>query len=279
MVRIDAHQHFWNPVHGHYGWLLPSDTSLYRDFPPSMLRPLLDDAAIDGTILVQAAPAETETDLLLAIAETTPWVRGVIGWVDLDAPSVAARIRIRSRHRRFVGIRPMLQDEADSNAILSVKRIKALEALAECGLAFDALIRPGQIETIASLARLLPKLTIVIDHGAKPHIERFTSLSWRKAIRQAAELPNISCKLSGLLTELACGVPQSSVFPYMDTLLDAFGSERLIWGSDWPVLTKAASYFEWVQITNEWLSNLEANAAMHIMGGNAHRIYKLSEHV
>ncbi|MFV3131623.1 amidohydrolase family protein [Niveispirillum sp. KHB5.9] len=272
---IDAHQHFWDPARGDYGWLTPGLPVLYHPFLPPDLRPILDTAGIDGTILVQAAATEAETDFLLSLADATPWVRGVVGWVDLDAPDIAGRIGQRRAQAKFVGIRPMLQDLDDPDWILAASRATGLAALAASGLAFDALVKPPQLHCVAELARRYPDLPIIIDHGAKGPIGAGPVDGWRIDIRAAARFPNVSCKLSGLLTEVAPGTDDAALLDRMAELLDLFGPHRLIWGSDWPVLELAGSYGRWHGLTHRFLAGLDDVDAAAIMGGNARHIYRL----
>lgn len=274
-TAIDAHQHFWDPARGDYGWLSPALPRLHHPFLPPDLRPLLDMAGIAGTILVQAAATEAETDFLLSLAGASPWIEGVIGWIDLDAPDVTDRIKRRQALAKFVGIRPMLQDLNDPNWILSPSRATGLAALAASGLAFDALVKPPQLHCVAELARRFPDLRIIIDHGAKGPIGAGPVEDWRADMRAATRFPNVSCKLSGLVTETAPGTDDAAILERMGELLDLFGPHRLIWGSDWPVLELAGSYGGWHGLTRRFLARLPDDDAAAILGGNARHIYRL----
>jgi L-fuconolactonase len=274
-MRIDAHQHFWQPQRGDYGWLQPELKALYRDFLPEDLQPLLAAARIDGTVLVQAAPTEAETRYLLRLAERTPWILGVVGWVELDTPDAAERIFGLAREPRLRGIRPMLQDLPDPDWILAPSRAPALAALERSGLVFDALIHPRHLGNIVTLARRYPRLAIVIDHAAKPAIDEGWSESWAEGLAEAALCPNVSCKLSGLPTQSAAPPTAAALKPYFDHLLRLFGPARLLWGSDWPVLTLAADYGRWLSLTEELLAPLPRPDRDAILGGTAARIYRL----
>ncbi|MQP68077.1 amidohydrolase family protein [Niveispirillum sp. SYP-B3756] len=275
MSIIDAHQHFWDPARGDYGWLTPALTGLYHPFLPADLRPLLDAAGIAGTILIQAAPTAGETDYMLGLAAATPWIKGVVGWIDLDAPDAADQIKRRRGLAKFVGIRPMLQDLDDPAWILAPGRAPALAALEAAGLAFDALVTPAQLACVPELARRYPDLRIIINHGAKAPIGAGPLPDWHTDMVAAAGFANVSCKLSGLLTEIVPGADDAAVLDRMGTLLDLFGPRRLIWGSDWPVLELAAPYDHWHKLTRTFLARLSPEARAAIMGGNAMRIYRL----
>ena len=270
-MKIDAHQHFWDPARGDYGWLTPDLHALYRCFGPEDLWPLMEVAGIEASILVQAAPSEAETDYLLELAEATPWVRGVVGWIDLDRSDVTRHIAERAPS--LVGIRPMLQDLPDLDWIIAESRWPALHALASHHLVFDALIRPSQLRAIIEIARRHPDLRIVIDHAAKPVIDGEPDPAWVRDLRSAGDLPNVACKISGLLTEAPPAAADEILDPYLRVLLDAFGVDRLMFGSDWPVLTQAAPYGRWIRTMNEWLAPLGPVAEAAVMGLNAQRIY------
>jgi L-fuconolactonase len=272
---IDAHVHLWDPARGDYGWLTPALPKLYRRIDEQELGEQLTRAGVHGAVLVQAAPTEAETDYLLSIAERTPWVRGVVGWVDFDAPHVEQRIAQRARQSKFVGVRPMLQDIEDVDWILHPSRGPALSALASHGLVFDALIKPVHMSRIEQIARRYPNLSIVIDHAAKPAIGNELSRSWRESLQALASHPNVACKLSGLLTELAPDVEPSRVLGYAEVILQLFGPSRVIWGSDWPVLTLASSYDQWYALTQRALSSLDEADRNAVTGRNATRIYRM----
>ncbi|WP_129645294.1 amidohydrolase family protein [Peristeroidobacter agariperforans] len=272
---IDAHVHLWDPARGDYGWLTPALPTLYRRIDPQELHEQLTRAGVHGAVLVQAAPTEAESDYLLSIAERTPWVRGVVGWVDFDAPDIEQRIAARARQAKFVGVRPMLQDIEDVDWILHPSRGRALSALASHGLVFDALIKPVHMARIEQIARRHPDLSIVIDHAAKPTIGNELSPSWRESLRALASHPNVVCKLSGLLTEVAPGVEPSQVLDCAEVVLQLFGPSRVLWGSDWPVLTLASSYDQWHALTQRALSSLSVSDRNAVTGGNAVRIYRM----
>lgn len=275
-MMIDAHQHFWHPARGDYGWMAGSP--LARDVTPAMLRPELDATDVEATILVQAAPTEAETDHLLAIAGATPWVAGVVGWVPLDAPDAAQRIAARAASPKLRGVRPMLQDLDQSDWILTHARSDALDLLAERGLVFDALVRWRQIDAIATLAERHPSLSIVLDHAGKPPLgDRAAMSMWRRSIAALAERSNVACKLSGLLTELPPNAPPDLLAGCVRHLIACFGAERLIWGSDWPVLTLAGNYEGWFDLAHALVADCSAAEQRAIFGDNARRIYRIED--
>jgi L-fuconolactonase len=271
---VDAHQHFWDPVRGDYGWLKP-DNSIHRAFGTNDLRPLLIQTGVDATILVQAAPSVAETDYLLGIARRTPWVLGVVGWIDLEAPDAADQGRRRATDPLFLGVRPMLQDLPDPDWVLRPGLTPAFNAIAAEGLVFDALILPHQLAAITELAQRHEQLSIVLDHAAKPRLGEADSMAiWARGIEALAALPNVTCKVSGLLTELRAPGSRDDVARAIGVLFDAFGAQRLLWGSDWPVLTLAGDYQDWFDLAREAVAAKDSSAVRGVMGGNAVRIYR-----
>jgi L-fuconolactonase len=275
-MRIDAHQHFWQLARGDYGWLTPDLAELYRDFLPPDLAPLLQRHAIDGAVAVQAATTAAETDFLLALAARTPWILGVVGWVDLLAMDAPAQLASRARDPWFKGVRPMLQDIPDVDWMLQPALAPALRALVAHDLAFDALVRPAHLPNLRVLLLRHPDLRVVIDHGAKPDIAGGDLARWREDIASIARETRASCKLSGLVTEAATDWQPHDIAPVVAHLLDVFGPERLLWGSDWPVLLLAADHERWCALTDALLARCTAPERDAIMGGNAMRFYRLS---
>lgn len=272
-MRIDAHQHVWTLARGDYGWLTPALGKIHRDFGPEDLAPLLAECGIDRTILVQAAPTQAETDFMLDVAARTPFVAGVVGWTDFEAPDVADRIASLAENPLLVGLRPMVHDIPDPDWLARPALAPAFAAMVAHGLVFDALIRPPHIAaTLATLARH-PDLSVVVDHGAKPDLVGGDLAGWREGIAALADHPNTLCKLSGLVTEAAPDWTLETLRPAVDHLLACFGPDRLIWGSDWPVLTLRASYGRWHETAERLLAGLGETARVAIMGENARRVY------
>jgi L-fuconolactonase len=276
---VDAHQHFWDPARGDYGWLKLGNP-IHRVFGTADLRPLLVNTGIDATILVQAAATVAETDYMLAIARDAKFILGVVGWIDMLAPDAADEVRRRAGDPLFLGVRPMLQDIEQADWILQPALTPALNAIAAEGLVFDALILSHQIAVITELATRHPQLSIVLDHAAKPKLGNADAMAaWAHDMEALAALPNVTCKVSGLLTELPPGGGSDDVSRAVGMLFDLFGPQRLIWGSDWPVLTLAGEYQSWFDLARESIAAREPSAVRAVMGQNAVRIYRPSRHI
>ena len=273
---IDAHQHVWSLARGDYGWLTPALPTLYRDFSLADVAPLHQQADVTATVLVQAAPTAAETRYLLKIAEASEgFVKGVVGWADLAAPDAIASLRRLSRDPLLKSVRPMLQDEPDAEWILRDDVARALDALPRFGLRFDALIRPGQLPMLLRMLERHPDLAVVIDHAAKPDIGAGMWAPWTDLMRAAAGSPRVRCKVSGLVTEAGTGWTIDRLRRYVDFLAEVFGPQRLMWGSDWPVVNLGGTYQSWyaatVALTAGW-SEVDRAA---LMGGTARRFYGL----
>jgi L-fuconolactonase len=273
-VIVDAHQHFWDPARGDYGWLKP-DNPIHRVYGTAELRPLLVKTGVDATILVQAAPTSAETDYMLAIASRAKFILGVVGWIDLEAADAANEVRRRAEEPLFLGVRPMLQDLPDANWILQPSLRPALNAVIAEGLVFDALILSHQLGVITELAARHPQMSIVLDHAAKPRLGDAEAMAgWQHGIDVLAQCPNVTCKVSGLMTELQPGAGAADIKSAVAHLFDAFGPQRLIWGSDWPVLTLAGDYTAWFELAREAIAAKDSSAVRPVMGDNALRIYR-----
>lgn len=275
---IDAHFHSWQLSRSGYGWLTPEMGSIYRDVAVADWQKLVQPLGITGGILVQAAPTVAETLHLLALADENPTVLGVVGWVDFIAADAVFQIVQLAKHPKLKGLRPMLHDLPDADWILQPAVQPALLALERLGLVFDALVRPVHLPHILQIAKQYPNLSIVIDHGAKPEITRGMDVAWQPwaaGMAALAELPNVSCKLSGLLTEAGKSPQPIICKPWMEYVLNVFGSERIMWGSDWPVLELAGNYKTWFEYCQSIFSHKISNYCDNIFCNNAKRIYKL----
>jgi L-fuconolactonase len=272
-MRIDAHQHFWSLARGDYGWLTPALGPIHRDFGPADLAPLLAAHGITSTILVQAAPTQAETAYLLEIAAKTPFVAGVVGWTDFDAPDVPEHIAILADNPLLVGLRPMVQDIADDNWLVRPDLAPAFKAMIANGLVFDALLKPRHIAPMLAILERHPDLTCVIDHGAKPDLITGDLTAWRDGMSALAEHPRLTCKLSGLVTEAGPDWTLETIRPVGEHLLASFGPERLIFGSDWPVVTLRASYAQWIEAAGTLLAGLTEAQRAAVFGGNAQKLY------
>lgn len=276
MTRIDAHQHFWRISRGDYSWLSrDSFPQLYRDYEPEHLSPLLNSCGVDRTILVQAAESAAETDYLLGLASDTPFVAGVVGWVDFEAADASEQIARLAMHAKLVGLRPMLQNLPDDQWILRSSIRRAVDALILSGLRLDILIFPRHLPHILEFLGRHSELKAVIDHGAKPGIGRGEFEPWASWMRRLARETNVYCKLSGLLTEAGPLTNDAALKPYVDVLLESFGPRRLMWGSDWPVLTLAGDYAGWIDQAHRLTAGLSSADRASVFGGTATQFYGL----
>ncbi len=276
-AAIDAHQHFWRIDRGDYGWMRAHVAPLLRDFMPADLAPLMARTGVGRTILVQAAETDAETDFLLEVAESTSWVAGVVGWADLDGSGFPDRLAVLRARPRLVGLRPMLQDLADDAFVLRPRVLDHLGLLADSGLAFDVLALTRHLPHVVEALRQVPNLRAVVDHGAKPEIAARRLDPWRERMAALAALPGVHCKLSGLVTEAdASAWRLDDLRPSVDHLVACFGPDRLMWGSDWPVCTLAASYGEVSNAARALLARHFGPAEMDLVfRGNAERFYRL----
>jgi len=278
-VRIDAHQHFWRLAERAGAWPPPALAAIHRDFGPQDLAPLLQASGIDGTILVQSLPTVAETRALLAQARATSFVRGVVGWVDMKAADAADTIDELARDPLLKGLRPMLQDLPDDDWIADPATAPAAEAMARHGLVFDALVLPRHLRSLRVFAARHPGLVIVVDHAAKPPIARGEIQPWRDDLAHLAEMPQVHCKVSGLLTEAGDDTRLERLLPYVQALWASFGPSRLLWGSDWPVLRLAGDYAGWLATTLDLLAAMHPPASAPeraaVLGANAVTLYRL----
>jgi L-fuconolactonase len=275
-MLIDAHFHSWQLARGDYAWLTPQMGSIYRDVAVPDWQRVAVPLGINGGVLVQAAPTEAETQHLLALADMHACVLGIVGWVDFLAPDAMQRIEALARHPRLKGLRPMLQDIADPDWVLQPAVQPALEAMAHLGLVFDALIKPVHLPRIVALAQRHPQLTIVIGHAAKPSIATAQWQPWADDLARLAAETSATCKLSGLMTEAGPQMPIDAHRSYSAHVLACFGPQRVMWGSDWPVLEMCSTYGVWWQECQALTAALDAQERDLIFGGNAQRVYRLS---
>jgi L-fuconolactonase len=276
MRRIDSHHHLWRLSRGDYGWLTAELGPIFRDFEADDLAPLLERHGISGTVLVQAAESEAETRFLLALAEQSPWIEGVVGWVDLAHPDAPSRIAALARHPALKGVRAVLQDLADDDFICRPDVTTALAAVEAAGLRLDLLVRPRHLSRVRTLRERFPGLPMLVDHGAKPDIAGGATDPWAADLRAVAADGRTHCKLSGLVTEAGPDWSTDRLRPYADTILDAFGPDRVLWGSDWPVLTLAGSYDQWVEASGALLAGLAPGERAAVWGESAIRFYGLN---
>ena len=279
-MNIDSHQHFWSYSATDYPWIGAGMERLARDYLPVDLEAPAAAAGIGGTVAVQARQTLEETRWLLELAERHPLIRGVVGWVDLRRPDVASALREFSSRPAFVGVRHVVQDEPDPRFLLGEEFVRGLKQLHPCGLTYDLLLYPQQLPAAVELAQLLPEQPFVLDHLAKPRIAAWTQPSdwhaWRRDIAALANHTNVCCKLSGMVTEAVWRQWRPADFAAsIDVALAAFGPERLMFGSDWPVCLLSADYAEVAGIVENFCGTLSVAEQAAIWGGTATRFYGL----
>lgn len=275
-MRIDSHQHFWIYQPETHSWIDDRMRVLRRDFLPAELETHLSQCGVAGCVAVQAAQSLEETRWLLRLADRHEFIRGVVGWVDLVAPDLLDTLEELSSHARFKGVRHIVQSEADG-FLENPAFQRGVAALARFGLTYDVLIYAHQLPAALEFVARLPGVRFVLDHLAKPDLRRGELEPWATAMRRIAAHPNVCCKLSGLVTEAVWDAwQQRDLLPFLDTALEAFGADRLLFGSDWPVCTLAASYDAVVETIEQYVQRLASPEQAAILGGNATRVYRLS---
>lgn len=276
MSLIDAHQHCWRVERGDYAWLHDAPALLQRDFLPADLQAQRTAANVTGSVLVQAAATEAETRYLFGLARADRGILGVVGWVDFEAPDAPSRIDalLHDGDELLLGLRPMAQDHPDPDWLARPALDAAFDRLQEHGLAFDALVKPAQLPALQKRLRRERGLRVVLDHAGKPDIAHGRFDDWAAHIHALAALPNVCCKFSGLLTELAPGMPVDALDPYVDHLFAIFGAKRLVWGSDWPVLTLRGSYAHWLELARALARQRAPQALDDIFCRNALAFYR-----
>jgi L-fuconolactonase len=279
VMRIDAHQHFWRYDAGQYGWIDDSMAALRRDFlPPDSAREM-DAMRFDACVAVQARQTLDETRWLLALAAAHPSIAGVVGWVDLQAGADGVRAQLSSfaSQRKLVGIRHIAQAEPDDRFLLRPRVLEGLAVLTEFGLAFDLLIYRRHLPAAAECVAQCPGQRFVLDHLAKPDIRGREIRDWERDLRALARHGNVVAKLSGLVTEADWNAwTPELIRPYLDVAFDAFGWERLIIGSDWPVCLVAGSYSRTMGVVLDYIADRPAHEQDAVLGGNAQRFWRLT---
>lgn len=274
---IDAHQHFWrfDPIRD--SWITEEMYKVRRDFLPADLQPILQANGIDGCISVQADQSEDETEFLLDLAQDNPFVKGVVGWVDLRRQDIEERIQFWTKFEKLKGFRHVLQGETDRALMLKPSFRRGIAALGKHGYTYDILIYPDQLGYTKEFVAAFPDQPFILDHIAKPHIKhRYITDEWRDAIRAVAAHPNLHCKISGIVTEADWYDWKPEHFKvYIDTVVEAFGTDRIIYGSDWPVCLVAASYDQVIGIVRDYFAGFSKDEQAAFFGGNATKFYNL----
>jgi L-fuconolactonase len=277
---VDAHQHFWDPASASYPWMTDELAAIRRPFGPDDLRPLLAEAGVDHTVLVQTRSSFEESGEFLQIAGTTDFVAGVVAWVDLAAPDVTdqlAELRDQPNGDTLVGIRHQVHDEDDADWLLRDDVRRGLEAVGNAGLVYDLLVRTRELPAALATARDLPEMSFVIDHIAKPPIAAGQIDAWAEQLQPFANLEHVSCKLSGMITEADWEHWRpDDLLPFVEHVVKVFGEHRLLFGSDWPVCLLAASYSRVKEALEDVLDRLDVGSRELVMGMNAVRVYGLS---
>ncbi len=277
MIRIDSHQHFWHYAPVTHGWITDEMKVLKRDYLPADLKEELDASGISGCVAVQAAQTEQETQFLLDQADNYDFIRGVVGWVDLQRDAVEERLAHWAQHPKFVGVRHIVQSEANEYFLTRPAFLRGVRLLSEFDLTYDLLIREDQLPVARSFVDQLPEIKLVVDHLAKPKIAAQELSPWKENIRALAQYPNVYCKLSGMVTEANWSTWQpSDLYPYLDVVLEAFGTERVMVGSDWPVCLLAGSYTQVKELIDRYFASFTTAEQGSVCGKNAIKFYQLS---
>ncbi len=280
-MKLDAHQHFWRYTAAEYGWIDDAMAALRRDFLPEDLKPLLDANGFDGSIAVQARQTLEETEGLLELAEANAFIRGVVGWVDLCSPDVRSDLERLAGRKKLRGVRHGLQAEPDREFMLREDFQRGISLLDEFGLAYDLLLYPKHLEVAERLVRAFPWQRFVLDHIAKPVIRAGLLEPWARDMRALAKHENVTCKLSGMVTEARWGArwgrwTPADFAPYLDVVLEAFGADRVMIGSDWPVCTVGADYAATMGVVADYIVRLTESEQAAILGGNCAWAYGLA---
>ena len=276
-MQIDAHQHFWHPARGDYAWMPPDDPVLSRPYAPAELWPQMQVAGVNATVLVQAAPSVHETEYMLGIADATPWVRAVVGWVDFENTAARTDLARLAGHPAFKGVRPMIQDLPDDAWMHRADVQWAFRALIDLGLTFDALGFPRHLDAFLHLLRSYPDLRVVVDHCMKPQVRDHPAgfYHWAEGIARIAGETAAFCKFSALITEAGPDWTVDDLRPYADHIISVFGAERVMWGSDWPVCRLRGEYADWRAAALALTAHLPDADRAAIFGGTAARFYRL----
>jgi L-fuconolactonase len=274
--RVDAHQHFWDLSSGAYDWPTEADGPIFRSFAPADLAPALAAAGIDASVLVQTNDTLADTDAMIEAAAANPWIAGIVGWAPLTDLRVAAQAIEARLDRGLRGIRHLIHREADPDWLVREDVDRGLSLVASYGLTFDVVaVFPNHLRHVATVADRHPDLVLVIDHLAKPPIRDTGWDAWRHQINEAGARPNVVAKLSGLDTAAGPGWTTDELRPSVDVALEAFGPDRLLFGSDWPVCRLVSAYGDVVTATERSLEGLTPTERAAVFGGTAQRVYKL----
>jgi L-fuconolactonase len=275
-MRIDSHQHFWKYNPAHQTWMTEPMKELRRDYLPGDFQPLLEGAGFGGSVAVQARQMPEETEWLLQLSDRYPFIKAVVGWVDLRSPKVEAQLAKYSARPKLRGVRHVVHDEPDDKFMLRPEFQRGLSLLREFGLAYDLLLFPKHLTAAIQLVETFPDQRFVLDHIAKPEIKERRISPWREDLEALARHENVYCKLSGMVTEASWGRWQRQDFlPYLDIVIAAFGTQRVMVGSDWPVCTLSGNYSSVMGIVIDYVQQFPANVREDILGNNCGRFYAI----
>jgi L-fuconolactonase len=278
LAHIDAHHHFWNPARGDYGWMPPDDPILSRTYGPSDLAPVLAATGVSQTVLVQAAPSVHETEYLLGLADACPTVAKVVGWIDFEDAGQLQTLERLAQHPKFAGVRPMIQNLPDDDWMLREDVQWAFLALCDLDLTFDCLGFPRHLKNFHTILTRYADLRTVVDHCMKPQIRDGSEAhfkEWAIGLRRLADETLACCKLSGIVTEADTDWSQPVLQPYVDHVLESFGADRVMWGSDWPVARLRMGYEDWFTLAQSLTASLSDTERQAIFSGTAKRFYRI----
>lgn len=275
-MTIDSHQHFWNYEPIKHEWIDESMAVIRKDFTPSDLKLVYDQNNIDGCVAVQADQTLEETDFLLDLASSNDFIKGVVGWADLRSENIENTLVSYQDQDKLKGFRHVVQGEADHNFLLRPNFTRGISLLEKYNYTYDILIFPHQLGATLEFVKQFPNQKFVIDHIAKPYIKDGFFDGWAAMIKEVSNYENVSCKLSGMITEADFNTwTEQQIHPYMEVVLNSFGAERTMYGSDWPVCLVAGNYTRVKNLTTEFIAKLSTTEQKAIMGDNAIQFYNL----
>ena len=270
---IDSHVYFWKYNKEEYGWINKNMKALQKDYLPADIKLTFERNGVDGCVAVQSIPSFTETRFLAELANTHSFIKGVIGWADLRSPQVGKNLDELKAYRAIKGIRHILQSEPDVLFYNQDFR-RGIATLKEYGYTFDLLINADQLKAASDLVAAFPDQVFILDHAGKPDIKNKEINSWKAGINELARYPNVYCKLSGLITEAEWkSWSPGDFYPYFDVIFKAFGADRLLYGSDWPVILLSGIYVQWKSMLEKYMEDYEDEDKQKIFGGNATLVY------
>jgi L-fuconolactonase len=275
-MHLDSHQHFWSYSEREYDWIDERMSAIRRDFAPEDLEPILHRNGFTGSVAVQVRQSLEETNYLLRLADAHDFIRGVVGWVDLGSPGARGDLERLRQHPRFRGVRHVVQAEPDDRFLLREDFLRGVELLRELHLTYDILVYHRHLPVVVDFVARFPDNRLVLDHIGKPAIAKGELEPWATSIRKLGKFENLYCKVSGMVTEADwTGWKRSDFRLYLEIVLESFGPRRLLFGSDWPVATLAASYEEVVAIVADFIDPLASSEKDAVLGGNAADFYRL----